>query len=482
MEPHNPDMPGEIPNEEFRAAAHRAVDWMADYLEGHSQWPVLAAVKPGEIRAQLTPEAPQHGEPLAAILDDFERIVPPGLTHWNSPGFFAYFAITGSAPGILGEMLASALNVNAMLWRTSPAATEMEEVVLDWLRQMLGLPAQMRGVITDTASISSMLAIAAARERIAGLNVREEGLCGRPEVPRLRLYASEQAHSSIEKAAITLGIGLQSVRKITVDDAFRMRPDALDAAIRADQAAGWLPFCVVATAGTTSTASVDPVDAIADVCGHHELWLHVDGAYGGSAAIAPEYRWVLEGCDRADSLVVNPHKWLFTPVDCSVLYLRNSEDLVNTFRLVPDYLKSETDVTNYMDWGVQLGRRFRALKLWMVLRAYGVEGLQANLRSHIALAAEFAELVVASPYWELAAPQNLSVVCFRARPPGGVTGEQADALNEAILAEVNRAGDVFLSPTRLNGRLTLRLAVGNIRTERRHVMRAWELLERARSG
>ncbi|MDE2125520.1 MAG: amino acid decarboxylase [Armatimonadetes bacterium] len=472
---------GDLPPEAFRAAAHRTVDWIADYLAGAEAWPVLSSVTPGEIAAQLPQSAPERGQPLEAILADFHRIVMPGITHWNAPGFMAYFAISGSAPGIVGEMLAAALNVNAMLWRTSPAATELEEVTLDWLRQLIGLQDQYRGVITDTASVSSLLAITAARERL-GLNAREEGLAGRPEVPRLRLYTSEQAHSSIDKAAIMVGIGLKSVRKIPVDSAFRMKPAALAAAVAEDRAAGWLPFCVAATTGTTSTGSIDPVREIADVCADSSLWLHVDGAYGASAAVVPEFRWVLDGCDRADSLVVNPHKWLFTPVDCSVLFVRNPQDFISTFSLVPEYLKSETDVTNYMDWGVQLGRRFRALKLWMVLRAFGAEGLRANIRSHIALAAEFADQIRGSERFELTAPPRLSVVCFRARPARDSTGDESDAINEAILARVNQSGEAFLSSTRLNGRLTLRLAIGNLRTERRHVMRVWELLQSAAAG
>jgi aromatic-L-amino-acid decarboxylase len=373
--------------ESFRRDGHQLIDWIAEYFAHPERYAVLAQVEPGEVKASLPAEPPEQPEPMGAILEDVERIIAPGLTHWNHPGIFAYYGITGSGPGILGELLSSAFNVNAMLWRTSPAATELEELVLDWLRQLLGLPAEFMGIINDSASVSSLCAIAVAREA-AGLRVREEGLAGRSDLPRLRLYTSEQAHSSIEKAAIVLGLGQAGVTKIAVDDEFRLRPDALEAVIKEDLKAGWRPFCVAATVGTTSTTSVDPVLEIADVCQRYNLWLHVDAAYAGAAAILPEKRWALAGCERADSIVMNPHKWLFVPLDCSALYCRHPGVMKQAFSLVPEYLRTpeEDRVRNYMDYGIQLGRRFRALKLWMVLRAFGSEGLRQHLRAHIALA------------------------------------------------------------------------------------------------
>lgn len=464
--------------EEFRRHAHEVVDWMADYLQNVDRYPVLARVHPGEIAAKLPEAAPEHPEAMEEILRDFENDLLPGITHWNHPAFFAYFAITGSAPGILGEMLAAALNVNAMVWRSGPTPTELEERALDWLRQMMGLPTDFRGHIQDTASISSLTAIATAREE-TGLRIREEGMGGRG-LPRLRLYCSEEAHSSIEKAGITVGIGRTGTRRIPTDAEFRMDPAALEAAIEEDVAAGWRPFCVVATVGTTSTTSVDPVPAIADVCERHGLWLHVDAAYGGSAAVVPEMRWILDGCERADSLVVNPHKWLFVPVDCSALYLRRPERVRRAFSLVPEYLITPEagSATNLMDYGPALGRRFRSLKLWMVLRWFGREGIAVRIREHLRLAREFSGWVEAEPGWELAAPVPFSTVVFRHRPEGAAD-EEADALNDRIMERVNASGEAFLSHTRLRGRLVLRLAVGNLRTGEEHVRRAWELLREA---
>ena len=417
---------------------------------------------------------------MDAILDDFERVLLPGVTHWNHPGFFAYFAITGSAPGVMAEMLTAALNINAMLWKTSPAATELEQRALDWLRQMLGLGEGWFGIINDTASITTLLALAAAREARSELQVRQRGLAGRPDLPVLRVYLSEQAHSSVDKAAITLGIGHENCVHVPVDSAFRMRVDALQAAIDVDRAAGRLPLAVVATVGTTSTASVDPVPAIADVCANAGAWLHVDASYAGSAAVVPECRDILAGVERADSLVVNPHKWLFTPVDLSAMYTRRPDVLKRAFSLVPDYLTTaeQDEVVNLMDYGVQLGRRFRALKLWMVIRAFGVNGLVERLRAHMAMASEFASWVEADPDWLLSAPQQFSLVCFR-HAPRGVSPTESDAMNQRILDRVNASGRVYLSHTRLHGRIVLRLAIGNLRTERRHVADAWSLLKAA---
>jgi len=465
--------------EEFRRYGHEVVDWIADYLADPAKHPVLSRVQPGDIARRLPALPPATSEPMSRILEDFEKIILPGITHWNHPGFMAYFSITGSAPGILGEMLSAALNVNGMLWRTSPAATELEEVVLDWLRTMLGLPDSFKGVITDTASVSSLVAIAAAREHLHR-NIRERGMSGRSDLLPLRLYCSEHAHSSIEKGAITLGIGQEGVRKIASDESFRMRADLLAAAIAEDRKRGFLPFCVVATVGTTSTTSIDPVPAIAEICRRENLWLHVDGAYGGVSGLVPELRHHLDGCAESHSLVVNPHKWLFTPIDCSVLYTRRTDILRQAFSLVPEYLKTaDTNVTNYMDWGVQLGRRFRSLKLWFVIRSFGVDGLASNIREHCRLADLFASWVKADPAYELLAPVPLSVVCFRFHPAGVSDEQELERLNSRILDTVNASGKVFLSHTKLNGRYTLRVAIGNLATTEEHVRIAWEQIRSA---
>lgn len=477
--------PGGFDAEDFRAQGHKVIDWIARYLSEVEQRPVLSSVRPGELRARLPLAAPEAGEPMAAILDDLDPLIMPGITHWNHPAFFAYFAISGSPPGILAEAITAALNVNGMLWKTSPAATELEQVTLDWLRQLLGLPAELRGVITDTASMSSFLALAAAREA-AGLDIRERGLAGRDDLPALTVYASEQAHSSIEKAVIALGLGQRNLRKVAVDAEFRMRPDALAARIAADRAAGARPLAVCATTGTTSTSSIDPVPAIAEICAAEGLWLHVDGAYGGAAAVAPELRWVLAGAERADSIVVNPHKWLLTPIDCSAFYVRDPALLKRAFSLVPDYLRTAegdaAEVENYMDWGLQLGRRFRALKLWFVLRSYGRSGLADHVRGHCRLARAFAGWIDAAETWERLAPVPLSTVCFRHRPDRGrepLDEAGLSAHNAALLEAVNASGEAFLSHTVLDGRYTLRLAIGNQATRERHLERVWALLQKA---
>jgi aromatic-L-amino-acid decarboxylase len=486
-----PDNPlrGDMTPDEFRRYGHELIDWIANYLAHPERYPVLARTQPGDIKAQLPDSPPEQPETMDAILADFNHVIMPGITHWNHPGFFAYFANTSPGPSILGELLSAALNVNVMLWRTSPAATELEEVVLDWLRQLLGLPDGFSGVITDTASMSSLMAIAAAREA-HDLDIRRRGMAGRADLPRLRLYTSEQSHSSIEKGAMTLGIGQEGVRKIPVDAEFRMIAEALARAIEEDIANGWHPFCVVATVGTTSTTSIDPVPAIAEICRQYDLWLHVDGAYGGTAAVVPEMRHVLDGSEYADSIVVNPHKWLFTSVDCSVFFVRDPHILKRAFSLVPEYLKTGQDeVNNYMDWGVQLGRRFRALKLWMVIRYFGHEGLAAHIREHIRLAQDLARQIDNDPDFERLAPTPFSTVCFRACPrdlaeqlrntPSDTAQKMEsylDALNEVVMNAVNATGDAFLSHTRLNGRYTLRIAIGNMRTTHEHVHHAWQLV------
>ena len=454
--------------DDFREHAHKLADWIADYLEHSERYPVLSQIKPGDIRNALPPQAPESGETFEQIFADFERIIVPGLTHWNHPGFFAYFAITSSAPGVLAEFLSAALNQQAMLWRTSPAATELEEVSLAWLRKLLGLPEAFEGVIYDTASVSTLHALAAAREA-AVPDVRARGLAGRGDIAGVRVYCSEHAHSSVDKAVILLGLGHDALLRIPADSEFRMRPDALAKSIATDRDTGRIPLAVVATVGTTSTTSVDPVDDIAAICSRERIWLHVDAAYAGVAAMVPGYEWILRGGDRADSIVVNPHKWLFTPFDLSVLYCRRMDVLRQAFSLTPEYLKtSEADagVRNLMDTGIQLGRRFRALKLWMILRHFGASGLRDVLEGHIELARTFARWVDESERFERVAPVPFSVVCFRLR---GGTDEQ----HAQLLDAVNRSGDVVLSHTKLDGRFVLRLAIGHLHTAERHVARAW---------
>jgi|KBSMisStaDraftv2_1062788.scaffolds.fasta_scaffold22205_4 aromatic-L-amino-acid decarboxylase len=470
---------------DFRRHGHELVDWIADYVEHVERYPVLSRVKPGDIRAALPTHAPEDGESFDAIMADFERVLVPGLTHWNHPGFFAYFAITASPPGILAEFLAAAINQQAMLWRTSPASTELEAVSLDWLRQLIGLPAAFEGVIYDTASVSSMHALLAARE--AGVSdVRRLGLAGRRDVPPLRVYCSEQSHSSIDKGVIAIGLGHESLRKIPVDDEYRMRPDALRDAIAQDRAAGHLPIAVVATVGTTSTTSVDPVADVADVCERERLWLHVDAAYAGVAAMLPSHSHILNGAERADSLVVNPHKWLFAPVDISVLYCRRMDVLRAAFALTPEHILRTPEggaVRNLMDTGIQLGRRFRSLKLWMILRSFGARTIRDSLSAHIQLAQRFAAWVDAHPDFERLAPVPFSVVCFRWKPAGRTMSPDAlDSANERLIDLVNQNGDVFLSHTKLREGFALRLAIGHLQTTERHVRRAWDLLVESSAG
>jgi len=471
---------GDISPDSFRAAAHAAVDWIADYLEQASH-PVRSRVAPGDIRRALPAAPPSQGEALNAMLADFQQTIVPGITHWNHPAFFAYFANSASYPGILGELLAAGLNANGMLWITSPAVTELEVVTLDWLRQLMGLSDGWFGEITDTASVSTFYALAAARER-AGLDVRTKGMADRADLPRLRVYCSEHAHSSIDKAVIALGLGHENLVKIPTDAQYRLRPDALDAAITADVAAGFRPIAVVPCVGTTSITSVDPVRAVVEIARRHQCWVHVDAAYGGVTAIVPEMRWMMDGVDAADSFVVNPHKWLFTPMDCSVFYTRDREAVKRAFALLPEYLVTATtgdDTINLMDYGIQLGRRFRSLKLWMVIRAFGADGLAERIRYHCELAREFAGMVhFEGAPWELTAPVTMSLVCFR-YAPAGLSEDAIAVLNGRIMETVNARGHAYLSHTRIDGRYMLRLAIGNIRTDRTHIETAWRELRDA---
>ncbi|HXY84826.1 MAG TPA: aminotransferase class V-fold PLP-dependent enzyme [Gaiellaceae bacterium] len=430
----------------FREDGQAALDWAANYLETVGELPVLAQVEPGEIRARLPASAPEYGEPFADVLRDVDEVLLPGITHWQSPRFFAYFATTASEPGILAELLAATLNSVSFLWRTSPASTELEAVTLDWVAQLLGLPDGWHGHIEDTASTSTLAALAAAREATGGRVV----------------VCSEHAHSAVDKAARLLGLEL---RKTAADADFRLRPDRLDLT---DAAA------VVATVGTTSTTSVDPVSQIADACEEAGVWLHVDAAYAGSAWVCPEFRWSQVGVERADSLVVNAHKWLFTPMDCSLLWSRRPEALRAAFSLVPEFLRTSDEAESLSDYGPALGRRFRSLKLWAVLRCYGREGLQARIREAVRLAELFEGWVGDEPGWELCAPRHFSLVCFRL--------DASDEENEALLERANRTGELFISHTKLEDQYVLRLAIGNERTTEADVRRAWEVLRREARG
>jgi aromatic-L-amino-acid decarboxylase len=450
--------------DEFRKAGHQVVDWLADYLADPSKYPVLSRNRPGELIDALPNSGPETGESWEQIFQDFERHVIPAVTHWNHPGFMAYFANTASPPGILGEMLAAGLNANGILWKSSPAVTELEQVALSWLRQWMGLADEWFGVIHDTASSGVMHALAAARQAVAP-EVRATG-----QSAPLTVYCSEHAHSSVEKGALAIGVGQPNVRKIPADAQFRMRADLLELAIEQDLAAGKKPICIVATVGTTATVSIDPVKDCAKLADRHDIWLHVDAAYAGSATVASEYRWLLDGAEQADSLITNPHKWLFTPVDLSVLFTRRPEILRAAFSLIPEYLRTAEDprALNYMEYGIPLGRRFRALKFWFILRYYGHQKLASMIREQISWAQELARQVEADARFELAAPQMLSLVCLRYKG--------TDEENQAILDRVNATGEIFLSHASLHGRYIIRVAIGNMGTTREHVQRAWELI------
>jgi aromatic-L-amino-acid decarboxylase len=469
--------------EAFRAAAHAVVDRIADYLRDVERYAVFPPIEPGSIAPGLPDAAPEDPEPLAAILADVDRLVLPNATHWQHPGFFAYFATSASGPGMLGEFLTAALGQNPMLWRTSPIGTELEGVVVGWLRQGLGLPAAFDGLLTDTASTSTLIALAAAREA-AGLDAAALGLAGRPGLGGLRVYGSTETHSSIEKACMTLGLGRASLVKVAVDDRYAMDPAALGRAIADDRAAGRVPLAVVATVGTTSSTAVDPVAAIADIASREGLWLHVDSAYAGAVALLPGRRSPFAGWERADSIVINPHKWLFTPLDASLLLSRRMDSLRAAFSLVPEYLRTldrTSPVRDYTEYQPQLGRRMRALKLWMQLRWFGLEGLRRRIAFHLDEAARLAAAVDAEPGWERLAPVPFSTICLR-HVPRRLDGDEAaiDDHNVRLMDAVNRTGEVYLSHTRLGdpGRFTIRIAIGNLRTEPRHVDRVWELLRR----
>lgn len=463
---------GDMRAEDFRRFGYEVVDRIANYFEQLENFPVLSQIEPGWLKENLPTSAPETGENFEGVLADVEKLILPSVTHWNHPNFHGLFSTSSSSVGIFADMFASAFDMKAMLWRTSPASTELEPVVLDWLRQMMNLPEDFKGLIYDTASISTLHALAMAREKL-NLGIRENGMSGRTDLPLLRVYCSEQTHNSIDKAVILLGLGQNSLVKIPTNERFEMDTEKLRARVDEDKARGYLPMCVIPTVGTTSSSSVDNVERVADICEREKIFLHVDTAYAGSAAIVPELQHYFKGMERADSIVTNPHKWLFTPFDLSVLYVKDLDLLKQTFSLVAEYLKVTETVTNQMDYGIQLGRRFRSLKLWFVLRYFGQEGLTERLREHCRLARIFASWVDESEDFEMLAPVPFALVCFRACPK---TIEDLDSLNEKIMNEINASGEAYLSHTKLDGKYTLRLSVGSIRVEERHLRKVWDLL------
>lgn len=456
----------------FRRYGHELIDWVADYFEQVEDYPVRAQVQPGDIKSQLPAEPPRSDEGMDRIFADFKTILMPGMTHWQHPGWFAYFPANNSPPSVLGELLTAGLGAQCMIWQTSPAAAELEEVVMDWLRQMLGLPSGMTGVIQDTASTATLCALLAARERATDFAANLGGV----RQP-LTVYTSEEGHSSIDKGVKIAGYGIENLRRIPTDEHFAMIPEALDAALRQDRGRGMQPACVIATLGTTSSTALDPLEPIGEICARHGVWFHVDAAFGGTAALLEEKRGMLKGAERLDSFVFNPHKWMLTNFDCSAFFVKDPGMLIRTFEIHPEYLKTGHDavVRNYRDWGIQLGRRFRALKLWFVIRSYGVEGLRAMVREHLRLAELFKGWVEADERFELMAPVNLSLVCFRLRKPGASEAELA-RLNAELLERVNAGGRVYLTHTALKGRYAIRMAIGQRSTAERHVREAWELL------
>lgn len=465
------DKRSNMDTQSFRKHAHELVDWMADYFESVEDYPVMSQVKPGDILKQIPSKAPEQAESFDKMLKDFNEIIMPGITHWESPNFMAYFPANKSKGSVLAEMLMSTLGAQCMQWLTSPAAAELEEQMMNWLREMLGLPESFTGVIQDTASTATLCALLTARERATNYEINEKGFSNH----QFTVYASEQIHSSIDKAVKIAGFGIESLRKIEVDEAFSLIPEKLQEQIEKDIQEGFTPLCVVSAIGTTSTTAIDPISEIGDICQKHNIWHHVDAAYAGTALVLPELRWMSEGVEKADSFVFNPHKWMFTNFDCTAYFVKDPVSLVNTFTITPDYLKTSVDgeVKNYRDWGIPLGRRFRALKLWFVIREFGVEGIQEKIRKHITLGHWLAGEVDKHPDFELMAPVPLNTVCFRF-----IKGEESQlgALNEAIMNEINASGKLFFMPTKLNGKFTLRLAFGNTNLEAFHVENAWKLI------
>jgi len=466
--------------DEFRKHGYELIDWIADYFENIEEYPVLAKINPGDIKAKLPKSPPSKNESMEDIFNDIDKIIMPGMTHWNHPKFMAYFNSTASGPGVLAELLSAAFNINGMVWKSSPASTELEEVMMNWLRQMIGLPENFWGIIYDGGSASTLHGIAMAKEAVEGNQFRVKGMIGDKNGKRLRLYQSEHAHSSVEKAALTLGIGVEGVRKISVDYEFKMIPAELKKAIDEDRKNGWLPFCVVGTVGTTSSTAIDPIPEIAKICKAENIWLHVDAAHAGSAAILPEMRYILNGCEEADSFYFNPHKWMFVPIDVSVFYTKHPDLLKRTFSLTAEYLKTEHDTKtkNHMDYGLQLGRRFRSLKLWFLIRYFGVEGLQNIIREHLRLAKLVEGWVNESDIFELIAPVNLSTICMRAVPRNLRSEAELNNFNERLLEKINESGEFFLTHTKLNGKFTIRIVISGLRTTEKHVREVWEHIKK----
>jgi aromatic-L-amino-acid decarboxylase len=462
-------------NTEFRDWAHRLADYMADYYEGIEEYQVKSTVKPGSVFSQLPSLPPAESEDMEKIMSDFGKIIMPGITHWQSPNFFAYFPANSSYPSILAEMLTASLGAQCMVWDTSPAAAELEEMVMHWLKSMTGLPTNWHGVIQDTASTSTLAALLCAREKRTDYAVNKNGFSGNE---RLRVYCSSEAHSSIEKAVKIAGIGQHNLVKVATDRMFRLNTKLLNKAIVADIESGFIPLCVVAALGTTGCTSVDPLSEIAAICEEFGIWLHVDAAYAGSALLLPEYRWMIEGIEKADSFVFNPHKWMFTNFDCSAYFVKDKEVLLQTFEILPEYLKTVNrgTVNDYRDWGIQLGRRFRALKLWFVIRSFGVKQLQDKIREHIRLAKWLEQEINATPQFEMMAPVPLSLVCFRYIPNHKSNNVDLNHINEKLLGKLNATGKIFLTHTKLNGQYTLRMSIAGTLTAEHHVAKAWGLI------
>jgi aromatic-L-amino-acid decarboxylase len=465
-----------IDSKDFRKYAHEFVDWMADYLESVEELPVKSQVKPGAVYSMLPDAPPEKGEEMPAIFDDFKTIILPGMTHWQSPNYFAYFTANSSYPSVLAEMLTATMGAQCMVWETSPAAAELEEKVMHWLRDMVGLPDMFEGVIQDTASTATLVALLTAREKATGCGINEEGFSG----DRIfRIYCSTEAHSSVEKAVRIAGFGRKNLVKVDTDDALAMDPEKLRDAVERDRADGYFPLCVVAALGTTGTSAIDPIRPIGEICSQHGIWLHVDAAYAGTALVLPEQRYMIDGIEGVDSFVFNPHKWMFTNFDCSAYFVQDTEALIRTFEILPEYLKTRTrgQVNDYRDWGIQLGRRFRALKLWFVIRDYGVEGIRKKVGDHIAWAGELAEHIRQEPDFILFEPQHLGLVCFRYAPAGLSGEDQLNELNMQLMKSLNETGRIYLTHTKVNGLVILRMVVGQTSVTREHVMRAWERVQ-----
>ncbi len=462
-------------NSDFKKHAHEVLDWMADYFNNVESYPVKSPVRPKDIYKQIPATAPTEGESFETIFDDFKKIIMPGITHWNHPSFFAFFPANNSYPSILGEMITATLGAQCMIWETSPAAAELEQRVMEWLGNIIGLPGYFSGVIQDTASTSTICSLLTAREKISQYHINSSGY---PSDTRFTTYASKEAHSSVEKGIKIIGLGKESLRKIAVDQQFAMIPDALEEAISKDIKKGHKPLCVVAVLGTTSSTAIDPLKEIGEICEKYKVWLHVDAAMAGTALVLPEKRWMIEGIEKVDTFVFNPHKWMFTNYDCTAYFVKDKEALIRTFEILPEYLKTKEDeqVNNYRDWGIQLGRRFRALKLWFVLRSFGLEGLRERIRFHIELGQYFADKVKASDEFEILAPVPINNVCFRYKPKKVDGPEALNQLNITLLENLNMTGKVYLSHTKLNDVYTIRMCVGQTEVEKRHVDAAWDLI------